>query len=541
MAGVSTTNRSNIAAADGVTTVFNYTFFVYSTDHIKVYSVLDDELTPITTGITKAINTSFIGGTVTFNVAPDSDVGEILIRREVPYTQTTEFQDLTRYKETAIEKALNILVLEIQQVAEESSLSLKYTEAAGVTDAVIETPVDEAVVVFSGTTGRLRAGPTVGDIEYAADYAADAAADAAAAAAALAATELARDQALAAANGMKYRSVRFSTTVNDTLSGLAARDGITPVAGERALAQFQSAPAQNGIYVCAAGAWTRASDMDTWDEVVSSLVVVAEGTLYADRTFLCTSNAGGTLGVTAITFIDWQAFIADASIANAKLANMAEATFKMRAAGAGTGVPIDGTATQATAALNAFAGDSGSGALKGLVPAASAGVGAAGKVLRGDATFGYVGQVSNIEGMNSGTTRDFVIPSGATEIDVCFVGVSVSGTSNFLVQVGTGGVPSNTNYASAADYGGSNATSTAGFILRNNSAAESHSGILKLVHMGSNQWVAAGSLKPNNAAGAGGVCIGDRSPLGGALDILRVTTVNGTDTFDAGLCAIRVR
>lgn len=157
MAGVSTTNRSNIADADGSTTVFNFTFFVYSADDIKVYSVLDDVLTPITTGITKAINSNFVGGTVTFAVAPADAVGDILIRREVPYTQGTEFADITRYKETAIEAALNALCLEVQQVAEESSLSPKYTEAAGVTDATIEEPVDGAVLVFNGVAGRIKA------------------------------------------------------------------------------------------------------------------------------------------------------------------------------------------------------------------------------------------------------------------------------------------------------------------------------------------------------------------------------------------------
>lgn len=156
MAGVSTTNSSNTADADGSTTVFNYTFFVYSTDHIKVYSVLDDVLTPVTTGITKAINSSFIGGTVTFAVAPADAVGDILIRREVPYTQETEFADLTRYKETATEAALNSIVLQIQQLAADSALSLKYNENAGVSDSTIEAPVDGSVLIYDGLLGRVK-------------------------------------------------------------------------------------------------------------------------------------------------------------------------------------------------------------------------------------------------------------------------------------------------------------------------------------------------------------------------------------------------
>ncbi|MGE3331985.1 MAG: hypothetical protein AB7J37_13725, partial [Candidatus Melainabacteria bacterium] len=76
------------------------------------------------------------------------------------------------------------------------------------------------------------------------------------------------------------------------------------------------------------------------------------------------------------------AFIADDAITNAKLANMAQATIKGRETGAGTGDPVDLTATQATAILNAFVGDSGSGGTKGLVPAPASGDAAANKFLK---------------------------------------------------------------------------------------------------------------------------------------------------------------
>jgi hypothetical protein len=81
------------------------------------------------------------------------------------------------------------------------------------------------------------------------------------------------------------------------------------------------------------------------------------------------------------------ASVPDGSITNAKLADMAQATIKGRAAGAGTGDPTDLTATQATAILNAVVGDSGAGGTKGLVPAPAAGDAAAGKFL--DASGGF--------------------------------------------------------------------------------------------------------------------------------------------------------
>lgn len=78
--------------------------------------------------------------------------------------------------------------------------------------------------------------------------------------------------------------------------------------------------------------------------------------------------------------------IANNAVTNAKLATMANATFKCRNT-AGTGNPEDCTATQATALLNAMVGDSGSGGTKGMVPAPASGDAAAGKYLKADGTY----------------------------------------------------------------------------------------------------------------------------------------------------------
>ncbi len=98
---------------------------------------------------------------------------------------------------------------------------------------------------------------------------------------------------------------RLATTTNDSLAGLAARDGITPVAGDRVLVKNQTSPAQNGIYVAAAGAWQRATDMATWAQVPSAYLWVEVGSLNADTGWVCTSDPGGTLGTTPITFVQF--------------------------------------------------------------------------------------------------------------------------------------------------------------------------------------------------------------------------------------------
>jgi hypothetical protein len=96
-----------------------------------------------------------------------------------------------------------------------------------------------------------------------------------------------------------------ATTANITLSGTQTIDGVALIAGDRCLVKNQTASADNGIYLVAAGAWTRATDMDTWAEVPGAFTFIEQGTLYADTGWVCTSNAGGTIGVTAITWVQF--------------------------------------------------------------------------------------------------------------------------------------------------------------------------------------------------------------------------------------------
>jgi hypothetical protein len=97
-------------------------------------------------------------------------------------------------------------------------------------------------------------------------------------------------------------SVIAGTTANITLSGAQTIDGIAVVATDRVLVKNQTAPADNGIYIASATAWSRALDMDTWAEVPGAYVFVETGSTLADTGWVCTSNAGGTIGVTAITW-----------------------------------------------------------------------------------------------------------------------------------------------------------------------------------------------------------------------------------------------
>jgi phage-related tail fiber protein len=98
-------------------------------------------------------------------------------------------------------------------------------------------------------------------------------------------------------------SVRAATTGDITLSGEQTIDGVAVVAGDRVLVKNQSTGSANGIYVAAAGAWSRATDADTSAEVTAGMFAfVAEGTVNADSGWVLSTNDTITLGTTSLTF-----------------------------------------------------------------------------------------------------------------------------------------------------------------------------------------------------------------------------------------------
>lgn len=98
-------------------------------------------------------------------------------------------------------------------------------------------------------------------------------------------------------------SVRVATTADITLSGTQTIDGVSVIAGDRVLVKDQNTGSQNGIYVVAAGAWSRATDADVNAEVTAGMFTfVAEGSTNADSGWVLTTNDAITLGTTALVF-----------------------------------------------------------------------------------------------------------------------------------------------------------------------------------------------------------------------------------------------
>ena len=158
-----------------------------------------------------------------------------------------------------------------------------------------------------------------------------------------------------------------------------------------------------------------------------------------------------------------------------------------------------------------------------------------GTSVRGGITSGTA--VASTSG-TSVTSIDFTgIPSWVKRVTVMFDGVSTSGTSSVLVQLGAGSVIS-TGYASSTSVnatGTATVNSTTGFIqtyLGNDTAAATRCGTVTVTLLSSNKWTASGVVGLSNVATT--TMIGGSIALSGTLDRVRITTVNGTDTFDAG-------
>ena len=108
--------------------------------------------------------------------------------------------------------------------------------------------------------------------------------------------------------GLSWKdSVRAGTTANITRSAPQTIDGVAVIAGDRVLVKNQTAPAENGIYLVAAGAWTRALDADAADELLGAAVFVSEGTTLADTAWVMSTNAPITVNTTNLSFVQFGA------------------------------------------------------------------------------------------------------------------------------------------------------------------------------------------------------------------------------------------
>lgn len=294
MTGIATDNRDNIANANGVTTVFPFTFFAYSSGVVKVYTIDgDDAPVDVTASCTIAVNASYIGGSVTFASAPASGL-KVLIRREVPYTQETEFANITRYKEVAIEEALNTIVMQVQQVKEETDRAVKVpssdADVAGELPS-IATRANKAFIFDDDGN------PTASTEDFETQAANAAASAAAAAASASSAATQASNSATSASNSASSASAA-STSATAAASSAAAASASQSAAASSASA---AATSQTAAASSAATATTQASNASTSATAAASSATSAAGSATTATTQATNAASSATSAAASAT------------------------------------------------------------------------------------------------------------------------------------------------------------------------------------------------------------------------------------------------
>lgn len=316
---------------------------IISIDHLKITKISGTTETVLTYGggadqYTGSLISGGLAG-VTTNLGTNLLSGErIVMERVTPRTQPEDIKNQGEFSPEIHERAFDRLTMLVQESELSTGNALKFplSDTPGLNQTL---PVDVSragkYLYFNATTGEPEA------------VSADAANVAAATAAAQGYRDEAqvyRDQALAASVGLVWRPpVRAATTgalptntynngssgVGATLTATAngafpAQDGVTPSVGDRLLVKNEASALKNGVYTLtnagsAGTQWvlTRATDADTWAELTSQVVKISEGTTLQDFQFTCSINAGGTIGVTAITWQNDNAVIADGTVSSA--------------------------------------------------------------------------------------------------------------------------------------------------------------------------------------------------------------------------------
>lgn len=149
--------------------------------------------------------------------------------------------------------------------------------------------------------------------------------------------------------------------------------------------------------------------------------------------------------------------------------------------------------------------------------------------------------LATAQNSTSGTAIDFTgIPSWAKRITVMFNNISTNGGSVVQIQFGTTSGFTTSGYTGVTDSqatgGGTTASFTSGLAIARSgfsSAAAIYNGIANICNVSGNTWIGTflGSI---TNAGTGITWGATQNSLSGTLNSIRITTVNGTDTFDAG-------
>jgi hypothetical protein len=255
------------------------------------------------------------------------------------------------------------------------------------------------------------------------------------------------------AQGLNIKAAcAYSTTASITLSGLGTQAGgdwpSTLTAGDRILVKNQGSAQFNGIYIASASTWARSSDMNAWAEVPSAFTFVQQGTTLADTGWVCTSDPGGTIDVTPIT---WTQFSGAGSYLAGNGLQLSGNTFSVLANGTTINVSSSGIKIS-----DNYAGQST--------------ITTVGTLTTGTWNANTIAAAYGGTGLSSYTTGDLIVASGSTTLtqlsDVATGNVLLSGGAGVAPSYGKVGLTTHVSGILPIANGGtnSNATATAGAV-----------------------------------------------------------------------------
>ena len=281
------------------TTTWSVPFSFINRTDVSVTNLADDSAITFTFLSDSQIQISpAVADTVTFRVkrnTPDS-------------SRLVDFANGSNLTEADLDLA-NTQAFNLAVEASDDALSKVEVPNSSLNGLKLPTPEASKMIQWNSSANALENGLTSGTISTAITSATDAATSATAAATSASASATSATNAAASAttaqaasSGLfKWKnSVRATSTTNISLTGTQTVDGVALVADDRILVQGQTNLAQNGIYVVASGAWSRATAMDAGTDFPSAAVLVEEGTTNSDKLFICTTNNPVTVDTTNI-------------------------------------------------------------------------------------------------------------------------------------------------------------------------------------------------------------------------------------------------
>ena len=306
-----------------------------------------------------------------------------------------------------------------------------------------------------------------------------------------------------------------NTTLSDiasSLTGSVAADGQTPMSGSLNMANNKIVSVLDPTSAQDAATKTYVDTADTTNLALtllkaSNLSDVASAT--TSRTNLSAAKSGANSDITSLTGLTTPLTVGQGGTGSASTTycNLTtNVTGTLPVANGGTGVTTS----------------TGSGAnVLGTSPSIS------GAVLSSMAS--SVITSGTAVASTSGTSITFSsIPSWVKRITVLFNGVSTSGTSNLTIRLNSEA----TGYTGQADSLDNSATDTTGFLLTNSlTAANTSDGAVEIRSFGSNTYISTGIVRQSSNRLA--YSVGGKT-TSAVMSSIQITTLNGTDTFDAG-------